>query len=98
MRNIIIGTATIAVAVEFAATAAQTAGTGGHQCQGRTATHVGASGDDYINGGTGGTGPGDHCSDKSGGVIGADFYECETYDTYLFAGTYGDMPGLRMKS
>ena len=57
-------------------------------------TIKGGSGYDYINGGTGGTGPGDHCRDRNGAVIGADFYECETYDTYLFAGTLANLPKL----
>ena len=54
----------------------------------------GGTGYDLINGGTGGTGPGDFCSDKSGAVIGADFYECEKYDLYLFVGPISNMPGL----
>lgn len=57
-------------------------------------TIFGGTGYDLINGGTGGTGPGDFCSDKSGAVIGADFYECETYDLYLFSGPISNMPGL----
>ena len=54
----------------------------------------GGPGFDHINGGTGGTGPGDDCSDTSGAVIGANFSECETYDTMLFVGTYADRPGF----
>ena len=61
-------------------------------------TIFGGTGYDYINGGTGGSGPGDFCSDKSGAVIGADFYECEIYDLYLFVGPISNMPGLTAKS
>lgn len=56
-------------------------------------TLFGGAGFDHIDGGQGGTGPGDYCEDMADAVIGANFYNCESYGTYFGGRSVPGLPG-----